>query len=99
MSVPSDQLRVLIVDDEEEYQLLAKRVISDSGMSADITVASDFDSALYLVLSEYYDILILDLVLHGRNAGPQESWEGLWILQELCERGLNEHLAIIVLTQ
>src|SRR5580700_8115915 len=99
MPLNVEPIRVLIVDDEEEYQSLARRVLSDSGISVDITVATDFESALYLVLSEYFDLLILDLVLHGRNAGPQESWEGLWILQELCERGINEHLAIVVLTQ
>lgn len=98
MSTNLDALQVLVIEDDVRYQSRAEALVRSRVPDAMIELAAEYKTALPQVLNSYYDVLILDLVLHPPPNGPQESWEGLWILQEIFERGLHEDIAIFILT-
>jgi CheY-like chemotaxis protein len=96
-----EQMRVLVVDDNERDRQLSNDVVNECVPGAMIDFANDYESALPLLLSKYYDLVLLDLVLHDDwvvDPGAAESWEGPWLLQDLLEHGLNQHVPVIILT-
>jgi CheY-like chemotaxis protein len=92
-----EKMRVLIVDDKREDQELGASIVTECVPDAAITFASEYESALPLLLNEYFDFVLLDLVLH-EDAGPEEGWEGPWLLQDLLEKGLNRYVPVVILT-
>jgi CheY-like chemotaxis protein len=98
MGTELDALQVLVVEDEETYQRSAEAIVRSRVADAHIDFATDFTTALPAILHRYYDVLILDLVLHPNPTGPLEEWEGIWIIQELFERGLTREIKVFVLT-
>src|SRR5215469_793010 len=93
-----EPMRVLIVDDEEKYQHLGASIVKECVPESQIEYASDYESALPLLLRHYFDFVLLDLVLH-KEAGPLESWEGPWLMQHLMESGLNQYIPVIIFTK
>lgn len=96
--ISPESLRVLVVEDDSRFHSVIESVVISAFPDADVKIVVDYDSALAEAIFEYYDVLILDLVLHGAPSGAQEDWEGLWLLAELHERGLGPHIPVIVLT-
>jgi DNA-binding NtrC family response regulator len=77
--------RVLVVDDElgvqESLRLLLKQEF-------EVTTAGDVDAALRAIATETPDLILLDLLMPGRN--------GMELLGEINERGLR--VPVVVLT-
>lgn len=79
-------MRILIVEDEPEVRNLLKESLKTEGFAID--TAEDGERGLYLILSNEYDIVILD------NRLPKKS--GLEVLKEV--RADNQHMPILILS-
>ncbi len=58
-------MRILQVEDEPRAAQILAKGLRDQGFAVDL--ASDGDDALYKIAVNAYDLVILDLVLHGRD--------------------------------
>ena len=92
------KIRILIVDDEERDVLLMTRAIERAGAALVFESSPDYETAIQQVRSEYYHLLLLDLKLHENGPYDQESFEGLWLLQDREEMGFREYLPVVILT-
>ena len=57
--------RVLLVDDDKYFRLLARKLIEPDGF--DVSEAADVRQCLALLKSQPIDAVILDMVMPGRN--------------------------------
>ncbi|MBZ5526111.1 MAG: phosphotransferase [Acidobacteriia bacterium] len=94
-----EPIRVLIIDDAESDRLKAQEVLEASGVRVQMEFANDFDDASDLVLRKFFDVVVVDLVLHDLPPGPRETWEGLWVLQELIDKDFADDTLVVVLTR
>ncbi len=78
--------RILIAEDEPRIVSFLEKGLRAEGFTT--AVAVDADAALFMALSQGFDLLILDLGLPGQD--------GLLVLREL--RGQGEQLPVIILT-
>ncbi|MBE9004665.1 response regulator transcription factor [Fortiea sp. LEGE XX443] len=78
--------RILIAEDEIRIAAFIEKGLRSHGFTT--TVASDAHAATNMALSSYFDLMILDLGLPGKD--------GLNVLEEL--RGQGENLPVIILT-
>jgi DNA-binding response OmpR family regulator len=69
-------MRILVVEDERKTAAFIWGVLQAEGFSVDIS--DDGDDALSAVLATPYDVIVLDIMLPGRN--------GLSVLRELRDR-------------
>ncbi len=101
-AVADPVLRVLVVDDRKKDQDIAAKAVRAAclaaSLSGDVVIAETYEDAVGLVARTYFDLLIVDLVLHSGIPGDIEGWEGLWLLQDLAEMGLQAQSAVVVLT-
>ncbi len=58
-------MRILQIEDEPRAAQILAKGLRDQGFAVDL--ASDGDDALYKIAVNAYDLVILDLVLHGRD--------------------------------
>lgn len=86
MAEAADPIRVLLVDDEEEFRRSASRSLGNRGLA--VREAEDGTAALAAVRQERPDLVILDLRMPGMD--------GIETLRRL--RGIDESLPVIVLT-
>lgn len=96
-------LRVLVVEDREEWRetllsLLADKQTFATGEVFVVETAGTYGDARAAIINTYFDLIVLDLVLHPGPPGETEEWEGFWLLQDLFDLGLQEETAVIVLT-
>ena len=80
--------QILIVDDEEDILDLLKFNLEKEGY--EIMTASDGDTAIALVESEALDLVILDIMLPGKD-----GWE---VLREIRKSSRTVHLPVMFLT-
>ncbi|MGD0196521.1 MAG: response regulator transcription factor [Solirubrobacteraceae bacterium] len=92
-------MRVLVVEDEEKLASLLRRGLRQAGMAVD--VASDGEGALLRATSTSYDLILLDVMLPGRDGvevcrmlREREVWAPTLMLTALGEiddrvRGLD----------
>lgn len=80
--------RILVVDDDKQIVRLVKAYLEESGFQ--VFVAYDGDSAIHMARREGPDLLILDLMLPGRD-----GWEVTRVMR--ADPALS-HLPIIMLT-
>jgi len=84
--VPSDKKRILVVEDERTLAMGIRDALVHAGFDSE--VAYDGDSGLELASSGHFDLVVLDLMLPGRN--------GLEVL-----KGLRKHdhkIRVLMLT-
>jgi DNA-binding response OmpR family regulator len=75
------RIRILFVDDQRE---VAKTLATLLGRDAvECRFADDGEAGLARLLKEVYDLAVIDLRM------PPGQWGGLWLLQELANRGLS----------
>ncbi|MFM5873233.1 response regulator [Aeromonas veronii] len=80
-------MRILIVDDDVQRATSIKNAISEALLcrEEDIRLCSNAYEAKKLVRLDYYDILILDVVLPNNNEPPSAA-KGLTFLKEITRR-------------
>ncbi len=78
-------MRILIVEDEHKVARALKEGLE--GESYEVSVAHTGEEGFYLITVETFDLIVLDLLLPGRN--------GLEILQQLRKRGLDTPVLIL----
>lgn len=83
-----NDLRLLIVDDDELDRKSIRRSLAAGGVSAEIVEAIGSEPALALLESEAFDAVLLDFNMPGRD--------GLWLVQQARRQGLR--CPLIVLT-
>ncbi|MDX1608306.1 MAG: response regulator transcription factor [Candidatus Spechtbacterales bacterium] len=81
-------MKILIVEDEEKLAKSIKRGLKSKGFTADYVLNGEDALRRLLMNSEDYDLVILDLMLPGKNGGE--------VCKELREKNIN--LPILVLT-
>lgn len=77
--------RVLIIEDEDKLRRTLCRGLTEAGY--DVSTAEDGDQGLALALAGHFDLLILDLMLPGRD--------GLQLLTELRASGVTTPVLIL----
>jgi DNA-binding response OmpR family regulator len=76
---------VLIVDDDQAVQTMLYKVIRSNGLDAE--VASGGEQALELVGAKQYDLILLDVNMHGID--------GFEVVQRLRSRGIKTPIIIV----
>ena len=86
-----EDLRILLVDDEQDIVDTVKYSLELRGFAVD--VAYDGPSALVKARKGRYDVMILDVMLPGKN-----GYEVSRLLKEDAEKGIIDGLGIILFT-
>jgi DNA-binding response OmpR family regulator len=86
-----EDLRILLVDDEQDIVDTVKYSLELRGFAVD--VAYDGPSALVKARKGRYDVMILDVMLPGKN-----GYEVSRLLKEDAEKGVIDGLGIILFT-
>ncbi|MBQ3192500.1 MAG: response regulator transcription factor [Oscillospiraceae bacterium] len=76
---------VLIVDDDEAVQTMLCKVIRSNGLQAQ--TASSGEAALDMIRSRTYDLILLDVNMHGMD--------GFEVIQQLRRRGITTPIIIV----
>lgn len=79
-------MRILVVEDEKKLTSFIQRGLKEQGYAVD--VAYDGDEGLYLAEANPYDLIVLDIMLPGKN--------GILICRELRKKNIN--VPILLLT-
>jgi DNA-binding response OmpR family regulator len=77
-------MRILIVEDSDSLRRTLKHGLENSGFAVD--AVDNGNDGLSYVLSGVYDVVVLDLMLPGRD--------GLEVLREMRKAGCNTHVLI-----
>lgn len=97
-----EPLHLLMVEDDpkdaERLQGALQAFADRDGAEIEIDSAATYEGAKDKLVTNYYDLIVLDLVLHPGEPREPEEWEGLWLLQDLQELRLQEQSSVIVLT-
>ena len=83
-----NQLKILIVDDEEADRITVRRLLKRSGMETQITEAADYEEAKEKMSNNLFDCMFIDYLLPDRD--------GLTLVREIRQQGLK--IPLIVLT-
>jgi two-component system alkaline phosphatase synthesis response regulator PhoP len=86
-----EDLRILLVDDEQDIVDTVKYSLELRGFAVD--VAYDGPSALVKARKGRYDVMILDVMLPGKN-----GYEVSRLLKEDAEKGIIDGFGIILFT-
>ncbi|HLA41919.1 MAG TPA: response regulator [Aggregatilineales bacterium] len=82
--------RALIVEDRSDWQnIIAKALTS---MDWEYDIASNFEQALTLVESKYYDLAVIDPVLDNAN---KYNRDGLRVMAELHKKSPHTHILVV----
>ncbi len=73
--------RILFVDDQREVATTLAALLTSDG--AECRFANDGETGLSRLMTEVFDLAVLDLRM------PPGGWGGLWLLRELSRRGLT----------
>jgi DNA-binding NtrC family response regulator len=84
------QPRILIVEDDGDWQEIYRRCLSDKGY--EITAARKLNTALGLLEEQPFDVVITDL----RMLGGQEEFSGFGVLEQA--KSVNPNIQVIVIT-
>ena len=79
-------MRILIVEDEKKLAAYIKKGLEENHFAVDVSY--DGEDGLFALNSSEYDLVILDILLPGKN--------GLEILKEARKNGMN--MPILLLT-
>ena len=83
-----NQLKILIVDDEEADRITVRRLLKRSGMETQITEAADYEEAKEKMSNNLFDCMFIDYLL--------PDGDGLTLVREIRQQGLK--IPLIVLT-
>ncbi len=95
----TNNIRILIVEDESRWQKELKEILRSSIDGVDIKIAPNYNVALENLADESYDLITVDLRLPGGPAEPQVSKAfGMNLLRELRNSRLNQSCGLIVIS-
>ena len=83
-----NQLKILIVDDEEADRNTVRRLLKKSGIETEITEAADYEEAKEKISNNLFDCVFIDYLLPGQD--------GLTLVREIRQQGVK--IPLIVLT-
>ncbi|MGM0369769.1 MAG: sporulation transcription factor Spo0A [Bacillota bacterium] len=90
MTQKSDEIRVLLVDDNKDFCNLLEEFLNQQDGFTVVATANDGVEALDKIEENDFDVLVLDVIM------PQ--LDGIGVLEEIKEKGLNDQFKIIMLT-
>lgn len=93
-------MRILIVDDNQQKRLDVKRCLHEANLGAELTIgeAVDYEEALTALKEEFYDLVILDVMLPGAGGGPSKDTSRALIRMVMAGADLIPPTNIIALT-
>lgn len=74
-------IKILLIDDDKNYFMLVRRMLSRDASQFQIDWASDYEMAKTIALNSPYDVFLVDLQLGNRN--------GLDLVRELLASGIQ----------
>lgn len=83
-----NQLKILIVDDEEADRNTVRRLLKRSGLETEITEAADYEEAKEKMSNNLFDCVLIDYLLPDQD--------GLTLVREIRQQGVK--IPLIVLT-
>ncbi|CCI02224.1 Two-component hybrid sensor and regulator [Microcystis aeruginosa PCC 9443] len=83
-----NQLKILIVDDEEADRNNVRRLLKKSGIETEITEAADYEEAKEKMSNNLFDCVLIDYLLPDQD--------GLTLVREIRQQGIT--IPLIVLT-
>ena len=83
-----NQLKILIVDDEEADRITVRRLLKRSGMETQITEAADYEEAKEKMSNNLFDCMFIDYLL--------PDGDGLTLVREIRQQGVK--IPLIILT-
>lgn len=88
-------MRVLVVEDQTKFASFVKKGLEEQGMTVDLS--QDGDEAYDLARTTPFDIIILDIMLPGRDGlsilrGLREEGNGVPVILLTARSGLNERI-------
>lgn len=92
-----NSIRVLVVEDMGNWQNALPKVLERLGEEVQVTIASDYDSALQHIAAASFDLAVVDLALQ-ESQGEKSAPMGMDLLRELRVSRRNQGCGLIVLT-
>jgi len=83
-----NQLKILIVDDEEADRNTVRRLLKKSGIETEITEAADYEEAKEKMSNNLFDCVFIDYILPDQD--------GLTLVREIRQQGVK--IPLIILT-
>ena len=83
-----EKVRILLADKDSIYMKRMKHCLERRKNVQVVGMADNGDAAISLLASTNPDVLLLDVLLSGRD--------GLWVLEQLHQRGQNNVLSIVI---
>jgi signal transduction histidine kinase len=83
-----DQLKILIVDDEEADRRTVRRLLKTLGMETQITEAANYEEAKEKMFNNLFDCVLIDYLLPDQD--------GLTLVREIRQQGIK--IPLIILT-
>lgn len=80
-----EPMRVLVVEDDRKTALFVRKALQTEGFATD--VLGDGDALLETVASSHFDVVVLDIMLPGRD--------GLSLVRQMRERGLETPVLLL----
>jgi len=84
MGVPMKNVKILVVDDEENIRILFKEELEDEGYTVD--VAANGEEAIAKVKKNHFDLIVLDIKMPGMD--------GITALNEI--KNMNKNQPVIL---
>lgn len=81
----NSQFKILVVDDEVEYQEVYKMILEDEGYIVETTFSGE--EALKRLYEDYFNLVLVDLVMEGMN--------GIELLKRIKKRYKETEVIIV----
>jgi len=91
-------LEVLVIEDTDGDYELERQALDLLPIPVRVTRAADYDTAREELITNHYDFVVLDLLLNGEPSADVDQWQGLWVLWDISEIGLQADLPVVVVT-
>ena len=92
-------LRILAVDDRENWRKMLPDLLKQLGGDVIVDVADDYSPAVGYIQRHRYDLAVVDVALRDDASGSREpDKSGLVLLQDLRNSQINNGCGVLVLT-
>jgi CheY-like chemotaxis protein len=91
-------LSVLVVEDLPEDYETTRAALDRLGCELEVTWAKDYESAREHLITSYFSLIIVDLVLDSREESDPLQWGGMKLIWDVVDLDLQESRAVVVHT-